>query len=478
LKYKELIEGGETEMQEEAKMKVSKIYDSTGNIDMALEYALQIGHAYTEEDFVERHGKQFFKKKSCMQMRSILYKSMLLLNSEVLRERDMHFINNSKALITAFLGNRFIFEKRRKKKERGEKHLGLSSLIGKREYESDYFLLQEIEGLDVHFVSEGARSPEEAAYFDALLSLLHGLTVDEWLDFLKNYVYQLYHTGNYSAALLLIKKSVSAEIIRRTPAYLLSLLLIMARIASETEDMQNLVFAISHIFSFSSKRLWKNKALPSLYFLTYFLVGTMPLFYTQKEFYVFQKNVQRNTRRKFLRSFDPLLCTTVLAFSYMPSFIYTETIKKIESISRKNTRGESLLHISRDIALASIFLTYGSSRKVLDRSRYIGKGISRMIRGFRRLSRDGSEGDTPGESVEDFAYEEGDKKETRALLAYNIGRAYHQYKLFGEAERYYKVAMKTRNRELKKLAAFNLSLIYGISSMDFLKEHYLNESTR
>ncbi|KAI5189972.1 hypothetical protein NECID01_0767 [Nematocida sp. AWRm77] len=490
LSYKERLGRTAQNLFEEVKMKISQIYEKLGNIDLALEYAFQIkvDTHHTEKGKGLQRGKLlFYSRKECMKAKSLLYRAEHIYNSEMTQTATSnanrkYFLTSAQELVSLFLNNRFLFEKKKKKKKDAPTAEGLSQsqLVSTKEFENDYELLQEINGLGEMFCP-----PEEAAslprskqvYFDALASLLHGVSLQSWIDVLKKYLTSLYYEKSYGVCILFLKKLLSSSVLRLCFDHYSFLVWMLVRVSIEAQSFSSLNYAITQMIVFYSHRVPTDSS--SFYYMGYFLVGLIPGFAKQKEFYMLQKNLQRNLRRKFFNpSFDKASILTLLSFSYMPSFVYADTIHRIEELVKLADLPRvdiSLLGISRAIALASIFLSHASSRKVFDRNYYIEKGIQILKTHIVYLETHFTHTQTPPQvslshkqvkytfakkSICPYYYTEENHTEKLALLQYNMGRAYHQYKLFGLAETCYVLALAYGDsQETHQLSVVNLSLL-------------------
>ncbi|OAG29200.1 hypothetical protein NEDG_01273 [Nematocida displodere] len=490
---------------EEIKMKISQIYEKSGNIDLALEYALQIQVPKEEKcDQIIRGTLHFYKASECTKNRSLLYKAEHIFNSKMIATTDSerkNFLNTTQELILALLKNKFIFTKKKKKRRDGTNHPAGSHLFSTKDLENDFELLAEIEGLGADVAQAANQPPPEAApeltettlpqaahpeatpsqtlprtaslYYDALASLLGGLGLDEWFGLLKKYVVSL-HRDNHHSALLLLKKILSSSILKTHLDGYSSLLWLLIKISIESKDLSSLNFGITQMTVFYANRMASSH---TLYYLGYYLVSKIPMFFTNREFFMFQKNLQRTLKRKMQnKSVKKDHILILLSFSYMPSFIYTETARNLEEMieaSNLPKTDTSLLGIVRAVSISSLFLIHASSRKVLDRNNYIRKSISILTSHIESLQKDVPVRvppvPVPGEDItyhiespatEHHLYTEDSPSEKLSVLLYNLGRAYHQYKLYGLAERCYIEAMTySCNIDIHQFAQINLSVL-------------------
>ncbi|KAI5166642.1 hypothetical protein NEIRO02_1299 [Nematocida sp. AWRm79] len=478
-KYSESLQS----VLEEVKMRISEIYKKIGNIDLALEYALQI-QTSTITEGIQRDGLLFYKEIDCMRMRSLMYKAMHIYEEQNIHDQSVrkYFISSAQELVMFLLKNTFVFAPKKKKRNLLENdHIPEEQLIGVKEFETDYELLHEINGLGKVFTNELSEEVilGKKIYFDVISSLLGGLTVKEWSTVIRRYITALYYDGSYDLSILLLRKALTSPALRSLFEEYTGLLWLLVRVSKDAKDIESMHWGITNIIRYYAHR---NSVDPvSFYYMCYFLISQIPKFHRKSEYYKFQKNVQRNLRRKNLsrkKSTQDIL--TIMCFSYMPSFIYTYTAERLE----KNVEGSvhpykdmPLIDITRAIALSSLFLTHASSRKVVDRDRYIKKGIKilkdhvLLFKSVYKHQQNTVHTDVENgliiytvnitkNGLQDITYTEDNPTEKLGLLLYNLGRAFHQYKLYGLAELYYIESVKyTTNKELLILLQINTSLL-------------------
>lgn len=502
IQYKSILRYSEVSpvlqnLLEEIKMKISEIYKKIGNIDLALEYALQIQTESTGvTSGIEKNNLLFYKKIDCMRIRSLMYKSIHIYEAKKVFEDSTtrrYFISTTQELIMFLLRNTFVFTKKKKKrKESVEKESDTTGyLISTREFEGDLDLLHEINDLGAvlgHSPSATDQSHKKV-YYDIVVSLLGGLSVTEWHNVLYKYITALYHDKSYGVAVLLLKKALTSHILRSSLDQYTSLLWLLVRLSVITKDLESLHVAITYLIRFYAPK--ERVDIKSFYYLCYFLINHIPKFHKKAEYYKFQKNVQRNLKRKkYATEEEKRHILTILCFSYMPSFIYPDTAAHLEKAVEKaviQNIDTSLLGISRAISLASLFFTHASSRKVIDRDRYIRKGI-RILKKYVESIKT-SLITHPRNSIKtqmkngliaylikihpkkDTEYSEESPTEKLSILLYNLGRAFHQYKLYGLAEKHYLEALSyARNIELLALLQINASLIDKKIEIEILVE--------
>ncbi|KAH9385670.1 uncharacterized protein NEMAJ01_0566 [Nematocida major] len=481
LAYKEILSHRDRipyvqSIQGEVHMRISEIYRKTGNIDLALEYALQIESSQVCSG-IEKSGLVFYRAADCMQNRSIMYKAMHVYETEkILRESAVrkYFVQSAQELVVFLLQNPFIFYRRKvRKEENGE----TGSLVNVREIEADYALLQEITGLGkvLSDFPEG-ESSTKSVYYDGLASLLGGISVQEWCGIVQKYVTALFCEEQFETGMLLLRKVLTSQILRSQYEEYTALLWLLIRMSVDARDADSLHWGLTHALRYYANREGFDAV--SFYYLSYFLIGQLPKFHRRSQFYKFQKNIQRNLRRKDPSRDSSGNVLTLTCFSYMPSFIYANTvdrlIRDVEG-SVLSSLDSSLLGISRAVALSSLFLSHASSRKVTDRSMCISRGV-KILHKFTSLMQEMDpphansvsilcEGESVvyavrGEILPGAPCEESNVSEKLAILLYNSGRAYHQYKLYGLAEKAYAEALLyTKNQELVTLLQINMHLL-------------------
>lgn len=532
LAYKEMLEHREAFADvfpgifEEAKMEISKIYDMLGNIDLALEYALQITlSGKTKEEQIERGEYTFHKRLGCMKMQSMMYKTQHISgeNGEEEAARPItnsasrrHFMYSAQELVLAFLRNPFIFSKKKKIKKEGKKTGPEESgeiketdtalkaaplvdrLVSIKEFENDYELLCEVNGLGSIFhppPNECQLSVQDKIRYDLLSSLLGGITIEKWSSLLLRYTAALEEEGSHAVALLLLKKFLSSQILRTSAQKYAEALWQAVKMAIRHRDVVALISTVTSLNTFYMQEKSVNQV--SVYYLTYFLLSRIPGLFYHKQFFMMQKNMQRALKRKAWREIGGDSGTrqtptcpessrghliNLLLFSHMPSFIYTDTVMEIEKIIDRAglpATGTSISGIIRAITHASLLLSYAMSRKVVDRNAYIEKGVGILTAhvhaqmeelGMKRnVIRQPPKMEVTAGKITylvgkklhpNYLYTDADPEEKLALLLYNLGRAYHQYKLFGLAESSYVSALAySSSREIHQLVSINLSIL-------------------
>lgn len=127
--------------------------------------------------------------------------------------------------------------------------------------------------------------------------------------------------------------------------------------------------------------------------------------------------------------------------SFLPNHLFSETVSQIESTFSKRRWS-----IQTEITLAIIVSSHSKSSTVTDRAYFIRRGFAILKILEERIKIEISD--------------RNEKNELLCVIMYNTGRAYHQFGILGFAESYYKNSLVSQNIELRRLALFNLSIIY------------------
>ena len=133
--------------------------------------------------------------------------------------------------------------------------------------------------------------------------------------------------------------------------------------------------------------------------------------------------------------------------SSLPNFLYPSTLEKICGMTKECTKS-----FETKVFLSAIFLCQCVSRKISNRKFFLDTGFS---------------------ILKQLEEEATDRK--KHVVWYNLGRAYHQFSILGMAERFYRKSLETKNRDLKRMAIFNLALIYKNSGSATLHSSLLQE---
>ncbi|ELQ74413.1 RNA polymerase III transcription factor TFIIIC [Trachipleistophora hominis] len=274
------------------------------------------------------------------------------------------------------------------------------------------------------------RSDKPADFDEVIYQSLHGLDVHEWYEVVKGNFLCTIGNGTEEPFDLLYK-SLEASIFKNTSFYF-NIIFILIKFSTLLGNIKFLTRAVKKFYA-------KNRTVFNLY---HFLLNFFVDYCNSKSF----RTAYNNLRRIHLRHVDKNIKQNddfTFLLSNLPFFLYTETLDKIDQVY-----GNSELSDTNTVLLAIIYFNNSKSRRISNRNYYIEKGFSLLK---RALERDGSEKD---------------------LIMYNLGRAYHHFGLHGLAETCYKKCMATK---FKKLAAFNLILIYRSSqSKDLLRHFILN----
>ncbi|UYI27014.1 hypothetical protein J0A71_04g08620 [Encephalitozoon cuniculi] len=425
---------------DDVKSRIHSIYTGLGNHEMAKKYetiAQLIG-------IVDGRNKKgcAYSPEMCMGTRALYESTKAFVND---REK---FIESNGTLVDDFLKNRFIFEKKKKRSSTG---IGLY----RQRHSSNPAALEP---------GGGDRVMRDGASDGFRFVDLHGLSIDEWFNVVSGQIFSLLSIRRIEEAMSLIFRSLEAYIFRHRSDIICKLAfagLKASLMFGEFGDFVSLIRSmICHTGNYSYAYLL-------FYFSNFFMS-----FQKNSDFSYFQKYLQRVCRRRLrisLSSEDesssmPLepgekpedgemgvyegapcaeVCredgtrrraTGVSHFlflnAHIPNLLQSKTVEMMSSLQMEGSPSEGII-------LASMFLIHSKSRRVSDRNMFVRKGISVL----KRLK-------------------ERSRGEDARIISYNIGKAYQFFGFPGLAESFYVEALGTSNTELRRLAQFNLYLIY------------------
>lgn len=293
----------------------------------------------------------------------------------------------------------------------------------------------------------------EKRYKSARLMSLHGLDINEWHCVLTKYVLGCHRIGQSHDAARVLKRALSSFILRDDRVILVKMVFLGIRVAVQSNDLNLLIYCVKKL----------DTKLTARYFsLVYYFLNFINTSLRRGDFMAFQRNLQRLYRRKLKDTCDDTenLCVSssdcdekalthaakeheslfMYLNSCLPNFLYPSTLERICRMTRNRAKS-----LETEITLSAIFLCQSISRKISNRKLFIDKGLSILTNLEKRA-----------------------EQEDKAVVWYNLGRAYHQFGILGIAEKFYRKSMETRNLELRRMAAFNLVLIYKKSGSSAL----------
>eukprot|EP00866_Antonospora_locustae_P000427 jgi/Antlo1/427/915 len=285
----------------------------------------------------------------------------------------------------------------------------------------------------------------EKRYKSARLMSLHGLDINEWHCLLTKYVLGCHRVGQNHDATRVLKRALSSFIMRDDEVVLVKMVFLGIRVAVQSNDLNLLIYSVKKLDTKLSARYFS---------LVYYFLNFLNTSLQRGDFMAFQRNLQRLYKRKLknvckdLENLDfsssesddkPITHATkeheslfMYLNSCLPNFLYPSTLERICRMTRSRSKS-----LETEITLSAIFLCQSTSRKISNRKLFIDKGLG-ILKNLEKRA----------------------KQEDKAVVWYNLGRAYHQFGILGIAEMFYRKSMETINMELKRMAAFNLVLIY------------------
>lgn len=261
------------------------------------------------------------------------------------------------------------------------------------------------------------------------VSSLHGLDTEEWFYTLSNTVVCHMQANRLDEAKALIERGMAAYVFH-DPRFMTQLHLLGLRAALLLSDFELVVRVVRSVSEYHGQ---------TAAYLLYFLCNFVPGFYRYTSFGNFQKNMQRVSRR-MVNEGTPVPPFMHLS-AYVPRHLFTPTVDFLAAIAQESRRVDSR------VLACSIYLTHTKSRTLVDKMKYAQAGI--------RLLRDAEGG--------------------AAIRHYNLGKAYHFYGYYGQAEKYYLMAIAEGSEELKKMSVFNLSLIFKKNKSKKVLSHLISK---
>ncbi|KAM0671258.1 hypothetical protein CWI42_090820 [Ordospora colligata] len=416
---------------------IHSIYVKQGNAEMARRYET-IKQLIEIVDGKNKYGEAYSVEK-CMDMR-VLYEL-----TKGLKEEPERFIESNQVLVNDFLKNKRVYERRKKSKSMMTK-ICKPRRIG-REIEQNK---KESESVRVDDVHEGFR-----------LADLHGLNVDEWFDVVSGHICSLLIAGRFEEATAMVFKGLEAHVFRCRNDLMIKLVFIGLKISLVLGDFGDFVTLVRSLICHTGNY--------SYTYLLFYFSNFFMFFHKDGDFSYFQKYLQRVCRRRLMISNTEysssdeedindvnvdkkeeigereclrrnVVGVTHFLFlnSLVPNLLQAKTVEMVSSIERESSPSESII-------LASMFLMHSKSRRVSDRNMFVKKGVAILKDLRERCIAEGGGDDA-------------------CIASYNIGKAYQFFGFPGLAERFYLEALNASDVELKRLAEFNLYLIYKKSN--------------
>lgn len=434
----------ENPMNDAVKSQLHSIYVQQGNVEMAKRYET-ISQLVSIIGSLEGRGRSedVYSLEMCGNMRALYDSTRALAGSGSTEE----FLRSNGILVSDFLRNRYIFERRRKCK---------SALLRKPERQAG--------GEDVSVAADEDHDSARTEHGEPRhrLSRLHGLDVDEWFSVVTNQVFSLLSVRDVEGAVSLVFKSVEAHVFRHRSDLMTKLVFVGLKIS--------LVFGEFSDFVVLTRNLILHTGNYSYSYMLFYFCNFFLHFHKNGEFSSLQKYLQRVCRRRLMGldddsssegsdgadGKDSRICSRrgmgmeivrregeenprrrtmgvsyfLLLNSLIPNMLQSRTVETMYSFEAERDGPESII-------LASMFLVHSKSRRVSNRNMFVKRGIG-MLRGLRDMCQ--------GEDM--------------YVACYNIGKAYQFFGFSGFAESFYLEALGSPDTEVRRLAQFNLYLIY------------------
>lgn len=439
------------------KAQIHSIYVAQGNVEMARKYQTITQLVGIIDELGSRsRSENSYSPEMCMDMRVLYDGTKVLMGSSSPEE----FIRSNRILVDDFLKNKFVFEKKRRLRQApGEK--------------------QDVPGPMLPFVPEGQGqiTGVDVAEHRFRFTDLHGLSVDEWFSVITSQVFSLLLVRDVDEATSLVFKTLEAHIFRYRSDLETKLIFVGLKIALLFGEFSDFVVLIRNLMLKTGNYSYSYLL---FYFCNFFL-----RFHKNNGFCSFQKYIQRVCRRRrigleescftdseegkenkheVVRDGDtntavmkgesasgvPRRGTVgvsqfLFLNSLLPNLLQSKTVEAVSSMDTEKSASESVI-------LASMLLAHSKSRRVSDRNMFVKKGVN-ILKALRNRSTD----------------------ESRYIASYNIGKAYHFFGFPGFAESFYLDALGTSDVELKRLAQFNLYLIYKKNNTMMLFKNIIDE---
>ncbi|TBU09495.1 hypothetical protein CWI36_0024p0020 [Hamiltosporidium magnivora] len=452
--------------QDRIKAIVSNLYEELGNRDLALQYSLdindEIGH-FVDDLYQSNHEKKNeFSSSECKKIRSLFHKIFFFYieNPNDDLERTLMFINTSNQLISDFMNNSYILN---------PKKYILQQSLGKV-YDSNF---------------EKSR-----------LKSLHGLNVDEWFEVMKMNILCHLKLKKYEDSMNLLNRCLKSGVFKQRSDIYIQFLFLGFKYSLLNNNYGDFVNFVKKIVFY-----YQNA---SFYFFMYFFSNFFADYNRDKNFGHCQKNLQRlckrvkenigwpvsnttmnnkntlqntstesnnkNIQYQYKKSYytneftsslysfnhpNTFLC--LFLNSFLPRFLYSETVNYIENVTAVREKD-----IKTEIALSIIYFTHSKSRKINNKNHFISKGFEIL----KDLEKNDDYKDCSSNSNDSISIHQNKNLYNfygcngKCIIYYNLGRSYHTYGIIGFAEAFYKKVLKCKNVEVRKMAIFNLILIY------------------
>lgn len=429
-----------------AKSKLYDIYSILGNKDMLSYYKTVNSLINYVDDISNKEKERYrFSIEDCLRFREVYSESRRAFEVD-----DNSYLKIASPLIEDFLKNEFIFISNSKFKK-------YSTINDRR-----------IENLKTHNVEVYDRKSRVKIEDNARYLSLHGLDTDEWFYLCFEFIISKIKNKNFSEASVLIRRCMSAEIFIKRRDLLIVLFSLGVKHSLYTNDM----FLLTYIFK-KTIAVFNNYNLSHYFFyLMNFFVDPLSDLSCGK----FLRNIRRYHMRSFVsqkiiniedftnssedessndksleesRELRPVFEYKVdflcLLNSYIGRSVFRKTFKVLDEITQP-------ISLNAEILKWIIYALACKSRNNQEKNKIIKKALAGLNNLLKRCD-----------------------EEQKYVLMYNIGKVYDMVGFVGYAERYYKDAYQTSNKELKRMCQLNLILIYKKSGNLVLLNRYYED---
>lgn len=399
----------EDPVNDDVKTKIYRIYNEIGNEEMAKKFETTSKvNKYIMS--IESSSKQAFRypEERCDFIRRSFEYAM-----ECLEHDPIDFIERSFNLLEDFFQNPFIILKNKNFKSFSNKH-------------------EKIVSNSTILFNEEAITRSKAEKF-IRISSLHGLDSHEWFLIVKHCIFAHIYNGDFNKAFDLVEKSYDVEIFKHPAEYMVKILFLGLRICLMTKNLSKIVDITRRMIN-----IYDFTAVNLLYAISHLF----PNYYLNKNFSNLCKYIQRMTRiystsnsydsdekysEEEYRCFNKFYSVTEFMglSSYLPRFLQTDTVDFINEYKKEDTDKTNLL-------AGIINIAHTKCRTLIEKKLYATKGINYVK----------------------------SMPTNDCCKMYNMAKAYHFYGYYEHAEQYYLKVINEGKGEIRRMAIFNLSLIF------------------
>ncbi|EOB14880.1 transcription factor TAU-like protein [Nosema bombycis CQ1] len=438
------------------KSKLYNIYQKLGNKDMSSHYKTVNSLISYVDDISNKEKKDYrFSLEDCQQFRDLYCESRRMFGIDF-----KEHIKITRPLIDDFLKNEFIF---------------IQSAKFKNFMTADD---RKIESLKGYKFAEDDPDKKAKIIENVRHLSLHGLDTDEWFYVLFEYITSKIENRNYSEASFLLRRCLIAHLFVKRKDLIMTLFLFSVKHGLHNNDLVLLTYSFKKIIPIFGNY---NLSHYFFYLANYFIEPQI-----QYAFGKFMRNIRRYFSRSYIENQNIIIdnTNTTDATTLEESSSITGNINdSTQIISSKNSfapykfKVDPLCYLNTFLNKSVFTKTYKDIGKIRQPLSINEEILKTLIYVIACKSRNNNEKD----SVIKFALKNlvelcgKVKGEQKFAIVYNIGKVYDMLGYIGYAERYYKEAYQTSNRELKRMIRFNLILIYKKNNNSTLLEKYYED---